>query len=128
MRRIAGEDHAIMDEFLHAAALELVERDPLEFEFLMPEHARDAWPHILWQPLKGGIRITIELQIDPPDIIRLFVQQRRTPGMKRRIEPEPALGRKLRRHLDVGDQELVLEYLPCEIGAHHLPQRRSRAI
>ena len=48
--------------------------------------------------------------------------------MERRIEPEPALGRKLRRHLDVGDQELVLEHLAGEFRAHHLPQRGARAV
>ena len=65
----------------------------------------------------------MKLQIDPPDIVGLLVQQRRAPGMERRIEPEPALGRKLRRHLDVGDQELILEHLGGEFRAHHLPQR-----
>ena len=70
----------------------------------------------------------MQLQIDPPDIVRLLVQQRRPPGMKRRIEPEPALGRKCRGHLDVGDQELVFEHLAGKLGAHHLPQRRPRAV
>ena len=70
----------------------------------------------------------LELQIDAPDIVGLLVQQRRTPGMKRRIEPEPALGRKRRGHLDVGDQELVLEHLAGKFRADHLPQRRARAV
>ena len=70
----------------------------------------------------------IELQVDPPDVVGLLVQQRGAAGMERRIEPEPALGRKRRRHLDVGDQELVLEHLACEFRAHHLPQRRARAV
>ena len=48
--------------------------------------------------------------------------------MKRRVEPEPALGRKFRRHLDVGDQELILEHLPRKLRAHHLPQRRAGAV
>ena len=70
----------------------------------------------------------MELQIDPPDVVRLLVQQRRAPGMKRRIEPEPAFGRKFRRHPDVGDQELILEHLAGKFRADHLPQRRSRAV
>ena len=70
----------------------------------------------------------MELQIDAPDIVGLLVQQRRAPGMERRIEPEPALGRKRRGHLDVGDQELVLEHLAGKFRADHLPQRRARAV
>ena len=45
--------------------------------------------------------------------------------MERRIEPEPALGRERRRHLDVGDQELVLEHLSGELRPT-LAQRRRR--
>ena len=33
------------------------------------------------------------------------------------------LGRKRSRHLDVGDQELILEHLSCELRAHHPAQR-----
>src|SRR5204863_8817406 len=47
MRGIAGKDHAAVDELVHPAALELVKRDPFELELLVPEHARDARPHVL---------------------------------------------------------------------------------
>ena len=76
----------------------------------------------------AGVGIGVKLQIDAPDIVGLLVQQRGSSRVERRIEPEPALGRKLRRHLDVGDQELVLEHLPCKFRAHHLPQRRAGAV
>ena len=128
MRGIAGKDHAAMDEAIHAAALEFVERDPFEIELVVAEHARDPRPHILRLLLDRGIGIAAELQIDAPDVVGLLVQQRRAPGMERRIEPEPALGRKFRGHLDVGDQELVLEHLPGKFRADHLPQRRARAV
>ena len=128
MRGIAGKDHAAMDEPVHPAALELVQRDPFEIELVMAEHARDARPHILRQLFHRGIGKAIELQIDPPDVVRLLVQQRGASGMEWRIEPEPALGRKRRRHLDVGDQELILEHLPCKFRTHHLPQRRAGAV
>src|SRR6266851_1837322 len=128
MRGITGKDHVAVDEFFHPPALELVERYPFEIELVVPEHARDAWPHILRQLFESGIRIPIELQVNAPDVVRLPVQERRPSGVKRWVEPEPALGRKFRRHLDVGDQELILEYFPCEFGAHHLPQRRPRAV
>ena len=70
----------------------------------------------------------MQLQVDAPDVVRLLVQQRGASGVERRIEPEPALGRERRRHLDVGDQELILEHLPGEFRAHHLPQRRAGAV
>ena len=122
MRGVAGEDHAAVDELVHPAALEFVERDPFEIELVVPEHARDPRPHIFRPLLDRRIGIRMELQVDPPDVVRLPVQQRRAPGMKRRIEPEPALGRKFRRHPDVGDQELILEHL-----ARRIPRRPSAA-
>ncbi|MGY4300173.1 hypothetical protein ACVWXN_008268 [Bradyrhizobium sp. i1.4.4] len=59
----------------------------------MTEHARDPRPHVLRLLLDDGIGIAIELEIDAPDVVGLTVQQRGAAGMKRRIEPEPALGR-----------------------------------
>ncbi len=128
MRGIARENHPAVEEAIHPPALEFVERDPLELELVVTEHARDPRPHVLRLLLDDGIGIAIELEIDAPDIVGLPVQQRGAAGMKRRIEPEPALGRELRRHLDVGDQELVLEHLAGELGADHLPQRGARAV
>ncbi len=74
MRGIAGKDHTAVDKFLHPTTLEFVERDPFEVELLMPEHTRDPWPHIFRPLLDRSIRIRIELQIDPPDAVRLLVQ------------------------------------------------------
>ena len=128
MRGIAGKDHPAMDELVHPPALEFVQRDPFEIELVMAEHARDPRPHVLRQLFDRRIGKTIELQIDPPDVVGLLVQQRGASGMEWRIEPEPALGRKRGRHLDVGDQELILEHLPCEFRTHHLPQRGSGAV
>jgi len=68
------------------------------------------------------------LQIDAPDVVRLTMQQCRAPGVKRRIDPKPALGWKFGSHLDVGNQELVLEHLAREVRSHHAPQCRARAI
>src|SRR3979411_3154862 len=99
MRGIAGKDHAAMDKFLHATTLEFVERYPFEVELLMPEHMRDPWPHIFRALLDRRIGIWIELQINPPDVVRLLVQQRGPPGVKRRGEPQTATCRAKRRHL-----------------------------
>src|SRR5436309_471453 len=59
---------------------------------------------------------------------RVRVHKRGAPGVKRWIEPEPAFGRKFRRHLDVGNQKLILENLASEFRTHHLPQRGSRTV
>ena len=39
----------------------------------------------------------------------LAMHERRLSGMKCRLEPEPAFGRQIRRHADIGNQEFVLE-------------------
>ena len=128
MCSIAGEDDAAVDEAVHAPALELVERNPFELELVVTQHACDPRPHIVGLLLDRGIGIAAELQVDAPDVVRLLVQQRRTSGVERRIEPEPALGRECRRHLDVGDQELVLEHLAGKFRTNHPPQGRARAV
>src|SRR4029077_7567752 len=92
MRSVAGEDHAAVDELVHPPALEFVERYPFEIELVMAEHARDPRPHIFGPLFDRGVCVRMELQIDPPDVVGLLVQQRRSPGMERRIEPEPAFG------------------------------------
>ena len=125
MRGIAGEHHPAVHEPLHPAALELVQRDPLEIELVMAEHTRDPRPYMVRALLDRRVGKGTQLQVDAPDIVRLLVQQRRAAGVKRRIEPKPALGREFRRHLDVGDQELIFKQLPGEFRAHHLPQRRG---
>src|SRR3979411_3516026 len=96
MRGIAGKDHAAMDKFLHATTLESVERYPFEVELLMPEHTRDPWPHIFRPLLDRRIRIWIELQINPPDIVRLLVQQRGQAGVKPRGAPKTQTPRQER--------------------------------
>ena len=52
-----------------------------------------------------------KLQVYPPNIVRLLVQQAGLPGMKGWIEPEPALHREGGGHAHIGNQELILELL-----------------
>src|SRR3569833_4311040 len=115
MGRFAGEHYPAMDEMLHAPALKPIERDPFEFELVMTQLACDARTHVLGLFLDRRVRIAVELEVDAPDVIWLFVEQRRAAGMERRIEPEPAFGRERRCHLHVGDQELLLEHLSREL-------------
>jgi hypothetical protein len=39
--------------------------------------------------------------------------------MERWIEPEPPLRRKIRRHVDVGDEEAVAKRLSLEVETQH---------
>jgi hypothetical protein len=125
---IPGKDHPAMDKPGHAPALKPVERNPFEIELIVAEHARNPRPHVFLPFLRNRVGIAIKLQVDAPDIVRLLVQQRGSSGVERWIEPEPPFGRKLGRHLDVGNQELVLEHLPGKVCAYHLPQRRARPV
>ena len=94
----------------------------------MPDHPLDARAHVFRPLLDFRVGIRPELQVDAPDVVRLFVQERRFSRMKRRIEPEPALGREFRIHPHVGDEELILKGLADEIGADHTAQARTRAV
>ena len=49
-------------------------------------------------------------------------------GMERRIEPEPPLGRKVRLHVDVGDEEAVAEDLALGFEAQQRAHRAARAV
>ena len=69
-----------------------------------------------------------ELEIDAPDVIGLAVQQRRVVAMERRIEPEPALRRKVRRHVNIGDEETVVKHLAFALHAEHGADRALRAV
>ena len=109
MRSVARENDALMHESLHTAALKLVDRYPFEIEVAVPQHPLDPGAHVFRQAFNSGICVWTELQIDTPDIVGLTMQERRLSRMKRRIEPEPALGRKRRRHLDVRNKELIFE-------------------
>ena len=73
-----------------------------------------------------GVGIPAELEVDAPDVVRLAVQQHALARVEGRVEPEPALGGEIGRHLHVGDQEAVLEdaalALQAQHGAHKIRQ------
>ena len=115
MRGIADKDHPVMDEPVDAAAVEGIDADPVEFEGTSADHLLDPWDHDLRLLLDFGVGLGAELQVDTIDIVRLLVEKRRLPGVERRGEPEPALGREIGLHLDIGDQEAFLEMPALEI-------------
>ena len=129
VRGVAGEDHRAVDEALQAPALEGVDADPLELERpVLAEHRLQARADALGLALLDRVGVPAELEVDAPDVVGLLVQQGRLAGVERRVEPEPALGRVVGRHLDVGDQEPVLEHPALEREAHELADLGARAV
>ncbi len=118
-----------MSEPLHPPALKRVDARPLDVEFrLRTQHRAKPGQDPFGPALGFGIRIPAQLEVDPPDVIGLPVQERRLPRMERRIEPEPALRRKLGLHVHVDDQEPVAEDLTLRLEPEHRAHRAPRAV
>ena len=119
VRGIAGEQHAAVAEMLHAPALERVDARPFDLEFARRARASRAaaagcapaasrLSGSASQPSWKSTRHTSSAcRCSSADWF----------GMERRIEPEPALGREIGLHVDVGDQEAVAEHLPFRTRA-----------
>src|SRR5690606_28008673 len=121
MRGVARENDVPMPERIHAFASKSVNADPFQFEAgFMPEKCLYAGHHLFWLYLFNGIRIPAQLEVDPPDIVRLTVQQHRLIRVEGRIEPEPALGGKVSLHLDVGDKESIVKDAAMAFLPQHL--------
>ena len=128
MRGIADEDHPIMHEAVEAAAIEGVDRDPFQLVGMRRQHFVETRTDPLRLLLGDRVGIGTKLQIDAPDVVGLAVHQRRLAGMEGRREPEAALGRNIRRHAHVGDQEFVLEGDAGEVEAKKAANGRARAV
>ena len=76
-----------------------------------------------------GVGVPAELEVDAPHAVGLLVQQHALVRVERRVEPEPALGRKVRRvHAHVGDQEAVAEHAALALLADQLAHAGARAV
>ena len=118
-----------MHEPLQASAAESIDADPFELEWhIRSQHGLHAGDDALRAALRLGVGVPAELQVDAPDVIRLFVQQGGLVAVERRVEPEPALGRELGPHHHVGDQEAVAEGFADEWQAEAAPHEAARAI
>ena len=125
MRAVAGKDDVPMDEARHASTLEGVDAVPLAFEGdVGPEQAADQRLDILRLDARLPVDVPAELKIEPPDVVGLFVEQRRLPAVERRVEPEPALGREITLHANVGDEEIILEDAPVEVETERFAHGR----
>ena len=129
MRRVAGEQQAAVTEFLHAPALERVDARPLDLELRVgSEHGAKTRQDALRLLFQLGIGVPPELEVDAPDVVGLPMQQHRLVRMERRVEPEPPLGRKIRLHVNVGDEKAVAKRLPFEVETQHVAHRTARAV
>ena len=133
VRRVACKVDPAQLEAGHALAGEGVDAGPFESEWHfpaqgLPHHRVDPRLDALGLFLLVGIGVPAELKVDAPHPIRLAVQQHALVAMKRRVEPEPALGREVHLHAHVSDQEAVAKHPARALLPHQLAQRRTCAV
>ena len=96
VRRIAANSTRPWRKRFHPAAVRTCRRSPIRSRTRAsgPSIARKARQDRSGLLLLVGVGVPAELEIDTPHIVGLAMQQYRLPGMERRVEPEPALGRE----------------------------------
>ena len=129
VRAVAGKDNASVAEILHAPALECIDRHPFQIEVdIRASISLQPWDDVFRLFFLLLVDIPAKLKVDPPDAVRLFVKERGLILVERRVKPEPALGREIRLHDNVGDQEIVFKNAPDKIKIKHAACRRPGAI
>jgi hypothetical protein len=78
--------------------------------------------------LRDRISIPSKLEVDPPHVIWLPMQQYGLVGVKWRVKPKPAVGRESRFYFHVGDQETILEGPPAAVEAERTAHSTTCAI
>ena len=119
MRAVSGEKYWPVAEARHAATLERVDGCPVQFvgwhfAGLAGEHSVYAITDACGIKLCFSVDVPSQLEINPPDAIRLLVQEGRLGLGEGWFKPEPALGGKRCLHLHVSDKEVVFEDTPIE--------------
>ena len=117
-----------MHETAQAAALEGVDRCPIQREILVPDHLFDARNDALGLFFDLGIGVPAQLQVNPVDVVRLLVQQRRLAIVKAGLKPEPAFPGEVGLHLDVGNQEAFFKELALKLQPQHPAQGAAGAV
>ncbi len=118
VRRVAHKQHAAVAKIGHAAALEGVDAHPLQLKRpLVAQHGLQTRDDFFGLLFFFGVGVPAELKIDAPDVVALLVQQHTLVGVKRRVEPEPALGRVVGLHDHVGNQEAILKHTAFDVQA-----------
>src|SRR5450432_3246343 len=118
-----------MAKIAHSPALERIYARPLDLEpRIVAEHRLQPRENVLGFLLLIRIGVPAKLEIDTPDVVGLAMQQRGLVAVKGRIEPEPALGRKFRAHVDIGDQEAIAKHLAVAVQPEHAADRAARTV
>ena len=92
MSAVTDKQDAIVHKSVKLGAGEPVNTHPVDGEGLVANHRPQPPGDIFLTLFFRLVGIRLELEIDPVDIVRLFVQQRRITVVKIRFEPEPSLG------------------------------------
>ena len=77
MRGISCKNNSAVNETLHAPTLKPINRNPLQFKISMTNHVGNTRPHDMRLFFMFRICCRQQLQIDSPNIVRLFMQQSR---------------------------------------------------
>ena len=130
MRAIAREQHVPMTKLLHASTLECVNRGPFQFVLgIFAQHRIHTCTDVFNAKLFGAVNVPPKLEINTPDIVGLFVQQGRGAAVfERGGKPEPAFGRKISLHFDIGNEEVILKDAPLKAEPQHVACGRTRPI
>ena len=126
---VTGKKHGSVYELVHALTSKGVDRGPLQRE--LPHWAQqrlDAGHDVFGFFLFLRVRVPAELEIYAPNAVGLAVQEHTLARVKRRVKPEPALGRKIRFHFHVSNQKAVLKHPPAALEPHQRAQRRAVAV
>ena len=109
-------------------AAERVDRTPFKLDGRLADDGFHAPHDALGFALPLGFGFGAKLEIDAEHIVSLAVHQRALAGMESRLEPEQALGRVVRLHPHIGDEETLFEPLSFERQRKHGAHRRARAV
>mmetsp|Transcript_27469 Transcript_27469/g.50698 ORF Transcript_27469/g.50698 Transcript_27469/m.50698 type:complete len:321 (+) Transcript_27469:1016-1978(+) len=124
MGAVSDKKHTAMHELVQFGAAEFIDAHPVEAEIHVPDDRLDPWDHLFLGGFCSWVRLWPQLQVDPVDVVGLFVQQGRLAGMEGGREPEPAFGIVRGKggvgQFDVDDEKVFFEGLPVEGQIHTL--------
>ena len=129
MRRIACKNHTSVTEIPDASTVKFIETNPLHFRFnLITKHPAYTPHHVFRARFLLGICFQTYLEIEPPNVIRLHVQQSRGRIRECWRKPETAHRRHVGLCLDVRYQKLVIKSASLEFKTQRFSAKTSRSV
>jgi hypothetical protein len=131
VRGIAGKDHPALVES-PSAGTGTCRSSSIRARSLISSPSIALQPRSMFSGLSSSaVDVPAELEIDPPDIVGLLVQKRRLAAVERRVEPEPAFGRKFASITTSAIRKLSSNTRPTKSSSQHggsaTPLRRRRS-